>query len=245
MRKLLLLLSITSFMQNIYAQKHFISPELTGGIVFHSFTNSTYVSERKQYKQATGRAYTYGVNYTYVAINNLVLKTGMHIGTNSMNIKGDNVYIGYNNRVGNFFWIKGNDSLSLLKTEHALRTLVIPTGIGVSGTYNRRKRSYFYVGVELQHQLLLKSSTNVLVDNTFKQATNSQLQLVEKDYNSLARKYFVSIQPIVEFDTYLSYKLRLKMSANLIKIYLNSWYKELHKKMVEFNFSMLTFRYTL
>jgi hypothetical protein len=245
MKNLILLAVLFALKKDLYAQRHNIGPELTGGIVFHTFTNSASVSQRKRNKLGSGSAYTYGVGYTYITKKNLVFKTGLHIGNNFVNIKGGDGFRVFDNRIDNFLWVRGSDSLNLLKTEHTLRTLVIPTGIGQSTPLGKRKRSFFYAGIELQHQLLLKSITNVIVDTSFKKASGNQIQLIEKEYNNLAKSYMVSIQPILDFDLYLSDQLRLKINANPIKVYLNSWYKDLHKKLLEFNFAMITVRYNL
>lgn len=228
MRKILVSLLLFAVTSSSFSQTHELGAQFNAGIAIYSFTKDPIVSERKSGKSGSGSLVEYGLEYTYTAKNNLFLKSGLGISNHFMSIKGGNSFRIFLGNEENWFLVNNNDSFNLLKTEHVLRTVTIPTSIGYAVPLGKGRRSTLDIGIELQHHFLAKSITKIMADTAFRTPNESDLDWIEKRFNDRANKYMLSFRPILDFNIFISDKMRLKISGIPVKKYLASWYDNIN-----------------
>jgi hypothetical protein len=200
------------------------------GLAFYTFTKDSLISDRKRGQTASGSIIEYGLEYTYTAKNKLVLRSGIGLSNHFINIKGGNSFRAFLGREEFWYLINNRDTFNLLKTQHTLKTLTIPTAIGYSVSVGGGRRSRLEIGMELQHHFLLKSNTKVTADTAFRIPNENDLQWIEKRFNDRANKYMLSFRPVIDFHFFISEAVKLKVSALPMKKYLISWYDDINTR---------------
>jgi hypothetical protein len=226
--KLLILIVFLHCTHFCFAQTHELGFLLNAGVARYSFTRDPLVSERRSGKLATGSMTELGLEYTYTHKKGFFFKSGIGLSNHFMTIKGGSAFRILFPREQYWYVINNSDSFNLLRTEHNLRTISIPTSIGYSFLIGKNIKSTLDLGIECQHHFLGKAFIRVTADTAFRIPDNSDLEWIEKRFNDRASRYMISIRPIIDFNIFISERFKIKIGAAPIEKYLTAWYKNIN-----------------